>query len=81
MVNKVAFVGFSGGDTPSRPLQGSSPDPTAALWRWRNNGGTCTSNSFYILFLVKGVVSYPQIISVRLYFCLKGTCTLAAQHF
>jgi len=35
----------------------------------------------YILFPAKGIVSYTQIISSRLYIRLKGTCSLAADHF
>ena len=35
--------------------------------------------SFYILFPVKGIVSYKQIISSCLFVRLKGTCSLAGQ--
>jgi len=38
-------------------------------WRYLN----LTRNSFYILFPAKGIVSYRQIISNRLYVRLKGT--------
>jgi len=38
-----------------------------------------TRNNFYILFPVKGIVSYRQIISIRLYVRLNGTCSLAGR--
>ena len=38
-----------------------------------------TRNSFYILFHAKGIVSYRQIISSRLYVRLRGTCSLAGR--
>jgi len=38
-----------------------------------------TRNSFYILFLVKDVVSYTQIVSSSLYVRLKGTCSLVGR--
>jgi len=34
---------------------------------------------FYILFPAKGIMSYKQIISSRLYVHLKETCSLASQ--
>ena len=36
-------------------------------------------NSFYILFLAKGIVSYRQIISSRLCLRIKGTCSLVSR--
>jgi len=36
-----------------------------------------TRDIFYILFPAKGIVGYREIISSRLYICLKGTCSLA----
>jgi len=39
----------------------------------------CTRNSFYILFPAKGILSYWQIISSRLYVCLKRTFSLAGR--
>jgi len=36
-------------------------------------------NIFYILFPSKGVMSYKQIISSRLYIYLKETCSFARQ--
>jgi len=47
----------------------------------RNNGGilNLTRNRFYILFPAKGIVSYGQIISIRLYVTLKGTYLLAGR--
>jgi len=39
----------------------------------------CSKNSFCILFPAKGVVSYGQIISSRLYVRLKVTCLLAGR--
>jgi len=44
-------------------------------WRYQN----LTTNSFYILFPARGIMSYKQIISGRLYVRLKGTCSLAGQ--
>jgi len=38
-----------------------------------------TRNIFYILFPAKGDISFRQIISSRLYVCLKGTCSLASR--
>jgi len=37
------------------------------------------TNSFFILFPAKGVMSYRQIISGRLYVCLKGICSFASR--
>jgi len=34
-----------------------------------------TRSSFYILFSAKGIVSYRQVISTRLYVRLNGTCS------
>jgi len=36
-------------------------------------------NSFYILFPAKGIMSYSQIISCRLYVHLKRTCSLVGR--
>ena len=36
-------------------------------------------NSFYILFPRKGIMSYKEIISSRLYVRSKGTCPLASR--
>jgi len=44
-------------------------------WRYLN----LTRNSFYIMFPVKGIVSYMQIIFSRLYVRLKGTCSLVGR--
>jgi len=44
-------------------------------WQYQN----LTRNSFCILFPAKGVVSYRQIISSRLYVRLKETCSLAGR--
>jgi len=38
-----------------------------------------TGNSFHILFPMKGIMSYRQVTSSRLYVCLKGTCSLASR--
>jgi len=46
-------------------------------WQYLN----LTRNSFYILFLAKGIVSYRQIIFSRLYVHLKGTCSVASRAF
>jgi len=40
-----------------------------------------TRNNFYILFLAKGIVSFRQIISSRLYVRLKGINHSLAEHF
>jgi len=42
-------------------------------WRYLN----LARNSFYILFIAKGIVNYRQIISSNHYVRLKGTCSLA----
>jgi len=42
-------------------------------WQYLN----LTRNSFYILFPAKGIVSYRQVVSSRLYVRLNGTCSLA----
>jgi len=44
-------------------------------WQYLN----LTRNSFCILFLAKGIMSYRQIISSHLYVHLKGTCSVAGQ--
>ena len=44
-------------------------------WKYLN----LTRNSFYVLFPAKGVVSYRQVISSRLYVRLKGPCSLASR--
>ena len=44
-------------------------------WRYLN----LTRNCFYILFPAKGIMSYRQINSIRLYVRLKGTCSLASR--
>ena len=44
-------------------------------WRYLD----LTRNSICFLFPVKGVVSYRQIISSRLYNRSKGTCSLASR--
>jgi len=38
-----------------------------------------TRNSFYALFLAKGVMGYKEIISSRIYVRLKGTCSLTGR--
>jgi len=43
-------------------------------WRYLN----LTRNSFHILFPGKGIMSYRQIFSSRLYVFLKETCSLAS---
>jgi len=44
-------------------------------WRYLN----LIRNSFDILFSAKGILSYGEIISSRLYVRLKGTCSLASR--
>jgi len=44
-------------------------------WRYFNR----TRNSFYVLFPAKGIMSYRQIISIRLYVRLKGIYSLAGR--
>jgi len=51
--------------------------PLTKQWRYLN----LTRNSFYILFLAKGIASYKKIISSRLYVCRKGTCSLGGRAF
>jgi len=62
-----------------RPNEDLRSNPRAALWRWRNNGGTCTllETAFSSCFLQK--VSWVQIISICLYVLLKGTCSLTSR--
>ena len=38
-----------------------------------------TTNSSYILFPAKGIVSDRQIISIRLCICVKRACSLASR--
>jgi len=44
-------------------------------WQYPN----LTRKSFYILFPAKGMVIYRQIISIRLYVRVKGTCSHAGR--
>jgi len=48
-------------------IQGPHYDAVTQQWRFVN----LTRNSFYVLFPEKGIVSYRQIISSRLYVSLK----------
>jgi len=82
----TSFISFTVANvSQTQLLRGPNEDfqsnPRAALWRWRNNGGTWLPepNRFYIFFLAKGIMSYRQIISIRLYVRLKGTFSLASR--